>query len=83
MRRGKNLPTIVRIANPWGRSSRVGSGGSRRLEQAGAIAPLERGAKLRQMAKCEWWGDEDRAVGVARRATGRHPEAQPEPNRSE
>jgi hypothetical protein len=24
-----------------------GSGGSRRLEQAGAIAPLERGAKLR------------------------------------
>jgi hypothetical protein len=83
MRRGKNLPTIVRIANPWGRSSRVGSGDSRRLEQAGAIAPLERGAKLRQIAKCEWWGDEDLAVGVAQRATERHPDAQPAPNRSE
>jgi hypothetical protein len=47
MRRGKRLPTIVRIANARGQSSREGSGGSRRLEQAGAIAPLERGAKLR------------------------------------
>ena len=60
---------------PWGRSSRVGGGGSHQLEQAGAIALLERGAKLRQRAKCEWWGDEDRAVGVARRATERHPDA--------
>jgi hypothetical protein len=36
-------------------------------KQAGAIAPLECGAKLRKTAKCEWWGEGRPGVRAAPR----------------
>src|SRR6202045_2273843 len=85
MRRGKLLPTIVRSANAPGTGCPAWAVAAARIDskQAGAIAPLERSAKLRQMAKCEGGGDKNRAEGAPRGAFDRHPAPKPAPNRSE